>query len=226
MTSQNSKKRKLTENSNADQTSPVPIKKQRIEPQTVCSKVLSNEADQTQFASILEAIKSSPLVLKSEDVVPLCVIKEIAEYGTGDVKECANPNCDHSVIVLKADDHFECWRQGLYEYDWNEKVFYCADCIKLLRWCSSCPPDMGCDRFVKSWECDKCAQCGNVLFNCHEYNRYCRNERDRSYHCHTCPVKICGKCAGWEGQNMWCYMCMNCVCNFKLTCYSNPMRRK
>lgn len=75
-------------------TSQSPPKKQRSERVQPRSKVLHLDAEQAQFVSILEAVRNSPLVLKADNVVPLCIIKEIAECSTGYVKECANPNRD------------------------------------------------------------------------------------------------------------------------------------
>lgn len=87
------------------------------------------------------------------------------------------------VIVLKEDDRIDDFSYTLgkgFRYNCRENLFYCAECrYKNLRYCGSF--EDGYDQFVISWECDKCAVCERVIFNCHEYNNHCRNWRRQAW---------------------------------------------
>ena len=127
------------------------------------SNVFTTSKDYGQFDLIHRAINGWEWI--SSMKIPH-ISKEIAEYATGMVKECANPACNEKMVVLEQDliDYVQppAWRAAHYYankigFKWNWKVqnteFYCLHCMAL----------------VKADEICNCAECNRMMGSCREH---------------------------------------------------------
>ena len=72
------------------------------------SSLFKHPSDHEQFLEIFESVEESELIQIMN--VSHDISKEIAEYSTGNWKECGDTNCDGLVSVLKEYGTFECLR--------------------------------------------------------------------------------------------------------------------
>ena len=158
------------------------------------------------------------LPVESPESVPNCIIVEIAEYATGELKRCGNPMCDEQVVVLGMDNTTEEGAESynpehaLYLYDSEENVFYCDSCQYEVYWCEPCK------RCAPEWDCEECDQCGKVILDCGpfvESQPFCL--WSKKWVCSICSRTACNNCDfdginGYlNGPHGYAYHCKKCL---------------
>eukprot|EP01084_Bolivina_argentea_P291100 500262_1 len=91
------------------------------------------EDDQSQCKIIFDSIEQSELshVLS----IPSYINKEISEYATGVIKDCATDNCTEKVILLNKDFENNYPIHNSYGFDYRNNKFYCSTCKLHVKYC-------------------------------------------------------------------------------------------
>lgn len=194
------KKRKL--DSSQDENI-VPQKKMKLDSSEVVSHLYIDEEDQNQFQDIFYLLKE---IININ--IELNTIKDIAEYATGIITNCAR--CDTKMHVLKGDNGSK------YKYCSITDKYYCLFCH--TRKCDLCRA------LINTENCPECSNCEYTIDKCNECG--CMDEHtqcdkcDKLYcdDCGDCDLLICPSCNG-----VFCEQCYKvgplmadgefCVCN-------------
>eukprot|EP01084_Bolivina_argentea_P290892 499799_1 len=196
---------------------------------TITSNLFLNFSDLKQFQNIAKQIQQCKCI-KSMNV-PDDIIKQIAEFSTGTIKQCSNYKCKNDMSILKEytafdlldydesgnefDDEFEEENKFMVYKNSNNETqfisneacneFYCLDCTNNC--CFLCK-DCWC-RNVPTiiTHCDRCNKCNKPLTECDGcdfQHCYCKRE------CLTCDAQYCAIDA--EEVFRLCEMCGNASC--------------
>ena len=151
-------------------------KRLKTEEYKIKSKLFhTDDGDQKQFKDIFEAIKSSTISTKMS--TPCDIIKEIAEYATGNIKPCNNKDCNADIHRLH--DHYDNISND------NERGY--GLCRKSVRyWCSEC--------MCALKECEEGAKC-----KIHPADPHCANCSEYHYDCSYLELYSCN-CCNKEGK--------------------------
>ena len=100
----------------------------------IVSSKLYHSSDQDQFRRIFKSIENSAYIRQLD--VSKVINKEIAEYATGQIKDCANTECTEKIIILDQEfleynsDHSNS-DELKFKYCADTQSFYCAQCMHL-----------------------------------------------------------------------------------------------
>lgn len=173
------------------------------------SKLLKDEIDQIAFQFMSECICLSKLVRALS--VPDAIIREIAEYGMGYTRKCANEECDDVVVRLRGDANGKRFVNDT-DCDWHCKNFYCTPCAEI----TDCPS--GCGDVLSAWgECEWHSFDPRGTY--YGFNR-----------CDVCKVTMCYSCSCWcencdeanhedcdfpesNQHERWCKKCKDLCCD-------------
>ncbi len=175
------------------------------------SSMFLNHVDHREFIKYFNPIEASQLSEIYQ--IPLAINREIAEFATGTIEQCANDNCNAGICVLNEE---KILFQNKQEVKWN----YCS--IENKYFCSLCKPStlrfICCDRVQCVTNTVKCA--GNTN---DDDNEMCyddqKNEYWMRYKCCFCVENNdagCSKCKLWrcvyhaEEDNAPIYPCWQC----------------
>ena len=196
----------------------------------IISSKLFCSFDQDQFRRIFKSIEKSAYIRQLD--VSKVISKEIAEYATGQIKDCANTECEQTIIILNQDlaeynnDHSNSQKLN-FKYCFITESFYCLQCMHLAQTANFCNCDdvlyfpsnknqcMHCKEFINfggpgrcpcnhGWS-QKCSECELELISCN----YCSVPEQWS-ECvgDDCGKKVCAKCS----EDCLISFGKNCVC--------------
>lgn len=123
---------------------------------------------------------------------PVEMLKEIAEFATGRVKNCDNSDCDQIICIL-SDDQLKFPRFNYnhdysnilgYKYCQISEKYYCHDCMDIT---TTCQLSDACSALIiPSSTTDKCAKCKiQIHDNCFKVES-----------CSDCGKRFCWRCQG------------------------------
>ena len=198
-----SKKRQHTEiETEKDSTSSTKTSKPNI---PYSSTIFTDKQDQEQFKTIYTAIKQCPNILDD-------ISRNIAEYATGNIASCSNPECKNGISILYADKivlipdeddsdnelyshHTDSNETHKYKYCEASKVYYCNKCMDLARLSDTCNCYKDCSIIELIFEptASECGTC-NKLFNadCQDMDLGCGCGKECGC---TAGKPMCGICA-------------------------------
>eukprot|EP01084_Bolivina_argentea_P186419 321336_1 len=205
---------------------------------SISSNLYPNENDHQQFLLIFYSIRKSPIsiIMHISDEL----IREIAEFSTGNWAFCANKSCMESISILQQDlnldpqsnvdqqdDHF---KQIGYKFSlqkWQQsQQYFCGLCMNKairLTYCNNSPSDDCCcwNIFHFKPNCKVC-ECGHIIFDMDALEAAnCDCECCLFIKCDKCNKQMCKMC--WESKRGY---CQGCEYNFYNICeqctYSEP----
>eukprot|EP01084_Bolivina_argentea_P250028 418755_1 len=191
------------------------------------TKLFTNNFDQSQFIDLYSAIFSSQLSNSLQ--IQRVIIKEIAEFATGQFVNCANPNCTNQISILVED-------KTIYDNDHAnaQKVHYKWCIVSGKKWCNQCMDlastkfcycqqevnndwDPCCDRLTFKPDCGTYNCCSEYFCNCKCGCSECISYKGKE--CYYCEFKTCLEC-----DEIW--QCKDCKTNICPYCVHKNLARK
>eukprot|EP01084_Bolivina_argentea_P248461 415634_1 len=178
------------------------------------SSIFLNSSDHSQFQQLFTYISNSELSQSFN--LSNIINKEIAEFATGQWKQCSNPKCCTQISVLCQDEQIYgnnhenahklgykmCVKSGVFNKVYGvpgAKKYYCIQCMDLAISCDcSC-----CDTLYLPSNCDKCDICKSDMCNCGCILECMSHMYCVTYKCNICDLKTCNKC----NENEYCSRC-------------------
>lgn len=163
----------------------------------ISSELFPNFIDNDQYKAIFIAIQST------EPRLPSVIIKEIAEYGVGQIVQCENYHRCHQQFSVLHGDYLKSTQLRPDQQEWeicrDERALRAIKVIDYFQ-CSSC---FGDDR--KYFFCKQCIETYNSIDECVSCDKVCCSE---GFQCEKCDV-------GWRAC---CDLCVKIcpICNEKI----------
>ena len=175
-----------------------PIKRRKL---NLPSTLFPHPSDQQQFRSLFGSIDAS--ILPQTLQIGPDVIKEIAEFATGDWKNCGNQDCAALISVLSEDaavydnDHGNATK---IRYKYLENTYFCSECMCCVEEhkCTVCWSKYLCHTQTNA----KCHGCGCF------HHEQCQSFSSRCMQC-GCDGALCFYC----NMTSRCVVCHTSVCN-------------
>ena len=149
----------------------------------------NNTVDKKQYNNIYNTIKQSDIIKNMN--VPLVFIKEISDFGVGNLLKCWNKNCSQQLSFL------QCEKLSMYGVG---KRLKCTECYtkQYFSVCNIC--------FTDCTTLDRCHKiyCNNI--------KVCRRTplcHDDLGNCKKCGVWWCCECWDLKANEMFCSKCIN-----------------